>query len=327
MMTATMAPTMAPTMVPDNAHKEIPGNPSTAITSVLKLNDRSNGQPLRVLSEEDWAFWIHNGYVVVKNAVPKEMAKQTADFLWEFEEKDPSDQSTWYTAPRAEMQMKELTNTGMVEVYNNQMLWNNRQFPRIYDAFVDIWGTEKLWVTIDRANLNFPIRPGFEYKAFIHWDYDPETKPVQVQGVLALADQTDENMGGFQCIPELYRTYDTWKLTQPDDRNHFQPDTTGFEPIKVKMEAGDLLIFNSLLAHGIRANRSENKVRMAQYISMMPAQVENEALRNWRINSWRDRIAPEGYAFPGDPRNWEQTRYGTAELSDLGKKLLGLKNW
>jgi len=23
--------------------------------------------------------------------------------------------------------------------------------------------------------------------------------------------------------------------------------------------------------------------------------------------SWRDRIAPEGYAFPGDPRGWEQT--------------------
>lgn len=125
-------------------------------------------------------------------------------------------------------EMKELTNTGMVEVYNNQHLWNNRQMQRVYDAFVDIWGTEKLWVTIDRANLNFPIRPGFEYKGFIHWDYDPETKPVNVQGVLALADQTDENMGGFQCIPELFRNYDTWKLTQPADRNHFMPDTTGF---------------------------------------------------------------------------------------------------
>ncbi len=327
MMTATMTPTMAPNMIPDNAHKDIPGNPSTAKSSVEKLNDRSNGEPLRVLSEEDWAFWKHNGYVVIKNAVPKEMAQRTAAFLWEFEEKDPSDQSTWYTQPRAEMMMKELTNTGMVEVYNNQALWDNRQWPRIYDAFVDIWGSDKLWVTIDRANLNFPIRPGFEYKGFIHWDYDPETKPVQVQGVLALADQTDEHMGGFQCIPELYRTYDTWKLTQPEDRNHFQPDTTGFELVKVKMEAGDLLIFNSLLAHGIRPNTTQDKVRMAQYISMMPAQEDNDALRQWRINSWRDRISPEGYAFPGDPRRWEQTKYGVAELNDLGKKLLGLERW
>ena len=317
-----MTPTMTPTMVPTNAHKDIPGNPSTAKSSATKLNDRSNGKPLRVLSEADWQFWITNGYIVIKNAVPREQAQATANFLWEFEEKDPVNQETWYAPPRAEMQMKELTNTGMVEVYNNQQLWNNRQMQKVYDAFADIWGTEKLW-----ANLNFPIRPGFEYKGFIHWDYDPETKPVNVQGVLALADQDDVNMGGFQCIPELFRNYDTWKLTQPEDRNHFKPDTTGFEMEKVKMEAGDLLIFNSLQPHGIRPNMSDNKVRIAQYISMMPAEEDNEELKQWRITSWKDRIAPEGYAFPGDPRKWEQTKYGTAELNELGKKLLGLEKW
>ncbi len=325
----TMVPTMAPTMIANKNHLDKPGNPSTATSSAIKLNDRSNGKPLKVLSDVDWEFWIENGYVIVKNAVSKEQANATAYFLWEFEEKNPKDKSSWYSAPKAEMKMKELAGTGMVEVYNNQHLWNNRQMQRVYDAFTDIWGTEKLWVTIDRANLNFPIRPGFEYKGFIHWDYDPETKPQNVQGVLALADQTDENMGGFQCIPELYRTYNTWKLSQPEDRNRFQPDTSAFEGKfhKVKLEAGDLLIFNSLTPHGIRPNNSDDKIRIAQYISMMPAEEENEAMVEWRVNSWKNRIAPEGYAFPGDPRNWEQTKYGTAELNDLGKKLLGLEKW
>lgn len=324
-----MVPTMVPTMIANTNHLDKPGNPSTATSSKIALNDRSNGKPLKVLSEDDWSFWKENGYVVIKNAVPREQALATAKFLWEFEEKDPNDQSTWYSAPRAEMKMKELAGTGMVEVYNNQHLWNNRQMQRVYDAFTDIWGTEKLWVTIDRANLNFPIRPGFEYKGFIHWDYDPETRPQNVQGVLALADQMDENMGGFQCIPELYRSYDTWKLTQPEDRNRFQPDTTGFEDHyhKVKLEAGDLLIFNSTTPHGIRPNHSQDKVRIAQYLSMMPAEEDNQAMVDWRVNSWKNRIAPEGYAFPGDPRNWEQTKYGTAELNDLGKKLLGLEKW
>lgn len=319
--------TMTPTMASNQAHADIPGNPSTATSSHLKLNDRSANPALRVLSEEDWQFWVTNGYIVIKQAVPREQAERLAQFLWAFEEKDPNDPETWYAPPRAEMKMKELTNSGMVEVYNHQYLWDNRQYPRVYDAFVDIWGTEKLWVTIDRANLNVPVRPGHPFKGFIHWDYDPETKPQNVQGVLALADQTDENMGGFQCIPELYRTYDTWKLTQPADRDPFKPDTTGFELVKVKMEAGDLLIFNSTQPHGIRPNHSGNKVRLAQYISMMPAQEDNEALRQWRITSWRDRKAPEGYAFPGDPRGWEQTRYPTAKLTDLGKKLLGLERW
>ena len=321
--------TMAPTMVANTNHADKPGNPSTATSSAIKLNDRSNGKPLKVLSEADWDFWVNNGYVIIKNAVPREQALKTADFLWEFEEKKMDDQATWYTAPRAEMQMKELAGTGMVEVYNNQHLWNNRQMKRVHDAFADIWGTEKLWVTIDRANLNFPIRPGFEYKGFIHWDYDPETKPVNVQGVLALADQMDEEMGGFQCIPELYRTYDTWKLMQPEDRHRFKPDTSAFEGMyhKVKLEAGDLLIFNSTTPHGIRPNNSVDKVRMAQYLSMMPAEEDNDAMREWRVSSWKNRIAPQGYAFPGDPRNREQTKYETAELNDLGKKLLGLEKW
>jgi len=314
---------------PNQNHKEIPGNPSTATSSALKLNDRSNGRPLKVLSEDDWNFWMHNGYIVIKNAVSREQASKTANFLWEFEEKDANDPNTWYAPPRAEMEMKELAGTGMVEVYNNQALWNNRQEQKVYEAFTDIWGTDKLWATIDRANLNFPIKPGFEYKGFIHWDYDPETKPQNVQGVLALADQNDLDMGGFQCIPWLYRNYDSWKLSQPEDRDPFQPNVDNLQEhiVKVKLNAGDLLIFNSTQPHGIRPNLSKDKVRIAQYISMMPAEEDNKELKQWRINSWDKRIAPSGYAFPGDPRNFEQEKYDRAELNELGKKLLGLKKW
>ena len=316
-------------MTPDNEHKDIPGNPSTAKSSIQKLRISASKDTLRVLTMDQWNFWIENGYVVVKNAVSREQALKTAEFIWEFDDKDPLDPSTWYAEARAEMEMKELAGTGMVEVYNNQHLWNNRQTQRVYDSFVDIWGTEKLWTTIDRANLNFPIRPGFEYNGFIHWDYDPDTKPQNVQGVLALGDQTDQEMGGFQCIPWLYKNYDTWKLSQPEDRNKFQPDISNLENkiVKVSLEAGDLLIFNSTQPHGIRPNNSKDKVRIAQYISMMPAQEDDTNLVNWRINSWKKRIAPEGYAFPGDPRNWEQEKYKTAKLSKLGEKILGLQKW
>lgn len=310
-------------------HKDIPGNPSTAKSSPISLNKRAQNKPLRILTEEQWVFWKHNGYVILKEAISKQQAEKSARFLWEFEEKDPDDPTTWYVPPRAEMQMKELVGTGMVEVYHHQLLWDNRQSQRIYDAFVDIWGTEKLWVTIDRGNLNFPLQPGKPGKGFIHWDYDPEENPVNVQGVLALSDQTDKDMGGFQCIPWLYRHYDEWKKSQPKDRNRFMPDIAGLEDKieKVSMKAGDLLIFNSLLPHGIRPNKSKEKVRIAQYISMMPADEDNTSLREWRINSWEQRIPPVGYAFPGDPRKWEQIKYNRAELDELGRKLLGIDKW
>ena len=49
---------MANTMMPNNNHADIPGNPSTATSSKIALNNRGNGQPLRVLSEDDWTFWL-----------------------------------------------------------------------------------------------------------------------------------------------------------------------------------------------------------------------------------------------------------------------------
>ena len=115
----------------ENAHLDIPGNPSTAKSSVLQLNQRHNNEPLNLLTEAQWTHWQQHGYVVIKAAVPKEQAQATADFLWEFEEKKADDPSTWYTQARAEMKMKELAGTGMVEVYNHQCLWNNRQTEKV----------------------------------------------------------------------------------------------------------------------------------------------------------------------------------------------------
>jgi Phytanoyl-CoA dioxygenase (PhyH) len=194
--------------------------------------------------------------------------------------------------------MQELKNSGMVEVYHHQTLWDNRQCRRVYDAFVDIWDDERLWVTIDRANLNPPNRSGRPFGGFIHTDIDTalEPLPVNVQGVLSLVD-SDSETGGFQCVPEFFRTFEQWKKKQPAGRDGFKPDVAEFEVYPVPMKAGDLLLFNSLLAHGIRPNTSENKVRMAQYISMTPADPRNAALREHRIDSWRERRLPRAMRF------------------------------
>jgi hypothetical protein len=60
---------------------------------------------------------------------------------------------------------------------------------------------------------------------------------------------------------------------------------------------------------------------------MISSKEKNKEIRQWRINSWKDRNTTEGFAFPGDPRGWEKKKYEKAELSELGKKLLGLEKW
>lgn len=297
-----------------------------------QLKDISKTLPLRVLSEADFKHWQERGYVIVRNAVDAEHVERLKDLLWRFEEKDPTDPSTWYTPQRRDHIMKELNGTGMVEIYNHQYLWDNRQQQRVYDAFVDIWDIEELWVSIDRANLNPPKQvPGPNQNGFIHWDSDTslDPLPIGVQGVLSLVKQ-DGDIGGFQCIPELFYDFDSWVKTQPADRDPMHPDTTGLKITNIEMEPGDLMIFNTLLAHGVRPNHSihsGNRVRMAQYISMFPANEEDVVERAERVRLWRELDHPKRDAFPGDPREWEKKHATTARLTELGEKLLGLRSW
>jgi hypothetical protein len=282
---------------------------------------------MRVLTQKDWDFWIENGYVIIHEALPIENLERLVRVLWDFQEMDPTNPESWYREPERLNGMPELNKSGMVELYHHQALWDNRQHPRVHGAFADIWGTEKLWVTIDRANMNLPVRPGWEFKGFIHWDIDTSIQPLpfEVQGVLSLED-TPKERGGFQCVPGFPRRIEEWLKTQPPDRDPWKPDTTGLDIQQIETKAGDLLIWNSLLPHGTSPNRSD-RPRMAQYISMFPAKEHDDALRQERIRSWRERLPRVGFAFPGDPRDWEIKFGKTAELTDLGQRLLGLVSW
>ena len=170
----------------------------------MQLKDIKKRFPFRVLTSQDWEHWTTKGYIIIRQAVPTANVERLVELLWEFDEKDPNNPTTWYAPQRREHKMKELNNTGMLEIYNHQYLWDNRQEPRVYDAFVDIWDREDLWVAIDRANLKPPEQVRGNSDGFIHWDVDTSVRPppIGVQGVLSLQQQ-EGDVGGFQCVPVL----------------------------------------------------------------------------------------------------------------------------
>jgi hypothetical protein len=277
---------------------------------------------MSVFTAEDHAFFQEKGYVIVHNAVPPENLQAAIALIWEFLGMDPATPEDWYRPP--------LSPGGMLEVYQHQALWNNRQAPRVHQAFAELLGTEKLWVSFDRVNMKPPRHPGhpqYDHQGFIHWDTDTRDlpKPLALQGVLALTD-TSEDMGGFQGVPELFHGLEAWLQTQPADRNPRAPDLTGFFITPIPARAGNLIIWNTLFPHGNGHNIS-NWPRLAQYISMSPARPENEEVRRDRVRRWQDRLPPNAPWAPGDPRHWEQDQSKTAELSPLGRKLLGLDHW
>ncbi|MGW7820812.1 phytanoyl-CoA dioxygenase family protein [Streptomyces puniciscabiei] len=306
------------------------------------LRHIEKSQPLRVLSEEDFAFWQTYGHVVVREAITPGEAKQLLDFAWEFQGLDPDRPDTWYAEPpfRSELD-RHLFIYGFVEAYHHQLIWDSRQTQRVYDAFVDVWDCAELWVTLDRLNFNPPntrtrsrslIEPADEgFDIELHWDVDTTLAvlPQRVQGIIALTDTRPE-LGGFQCAPELFRRFEEWRVAQPPGRDPVRPgtDRAEFPVVRPDLQAGDLLIFNGLLAHGVAPNLSDNGVRAVQYLSMMPALEEHTALRDSRVDSWRTLATPDWNAtLLGDARTPEADRYGPAVLTPLGRRLLGLDSW
>jgi hypothetical protein len=264
-----------------------------------------------------------HGYVVVPGVVPAENLEAVIADIWRHTGARPGDRESWYLPG-------VVSSAGMVEMYQYQSMWNNRQSPRLYEVFREVMGTERLWVSLDRTNLKPPAdprHPEHDHKGFIHWDTDTSKYPdlpFRVQGVLALSD-TDDTMGGFQCVPELYRELDAWIRRQPADRKPRTPDLAGFTITKVPMRAGDLLVWSTLLPHGNGHNTSD-RPRLAQYITMSPPPEDDGDLRWKRIEAWQRHLPGPG--FPGDPRKIEQQLEAEpARLTDLGRKLLGAESW
>ena len=282
---------------------------------------------MRVLTGEDLAFWQENGYVIVREAVPQANLDAVVDTIWEFMGMDRDDPDTWYRPGDGDDGKPKLKESGMAELYQHQSLWDNRQHPRVYGAFADIWESDKLWVSIDRVNLNPPARADWDFQGFVHWDIDTSLRPIpnRVQGVLSLVD-VPADAGGLQVVPGFHRRFAKWVKTQPADRNPRIPDMTGLELQSLAMSAGDLVIWHSLLPHGTGRNNSTHP-RLAQYITMFPAKEDDAAMRQERISLWQERKSPERKFFPGDPRRWEIENSATAKLTPLGEKLLGLRSW
>jgi ectoine hydroxylase-related dioxygenase (phytanoyl-CoA dioxygenase family) len=263
------------------------------------------------------AQFEREGWLVARSVAPLKNVRAAVDAICGFHGIDPDDPSTWYRVPPEA--------NDMVPVHHAQAFWDNRSLPRVHQAFAELHGTSKLWVSIDRGGFKPPTsgHPHYDRSTEIHWDAKPRERIVDpipiLQGVLFLTD-TAPDAGPFECVPSLYREARTWLTEHPDAT---APDVTGREIVRVAGKAGDLVIWNALLPH--RAGRNDGKTpRITQYISMQPAALRGNA--EARVALWRDNRVPEG------KRSWPPTVIDPepgprAELDALGRKLLGLDSW
>ena len=231
-----------------------------------------------------------------------------------------------------------------MEMYHHQALWDNRQYPRIHQAFAEICGTDRLWVSIDRASMNPPDRTSPKEAGKLngdshskqpiplplHWDIAVEPPiPFCVQGVLYLTD-TAADGGAFICVPGFHRKLEAWLVNLPADADPRKQDLMSLGATPIPGKAGDLIIWHSSLPHGASLN-TRRYPRIVQYITMFPVKEKDENILTHRVNAWRNNLA--GLIVEATDSTWELRKEKehavdqTANLSPLGRKLLGLDRW
>jgi len=257
------------------------------------------------------------GWVRIHKAIPVQLCNRLVEVL-ETELRVPvNDPSRWDNyggEPR-----------DFVPIWGHQAQWEIRQHTNLHRIWARLYGTERLFVSLDSCRFTPPWKPGHAEPYGIHWDHDPRNAEKRMfQGVLALTD-TGIDQGGFRCVPSLYSDRDAWP-TEPtidaDGNENWLADITDREIVHVAAQTGDLIVWDSLLAHGNSKNLS-SRPRIAFYVLMGRADRWDERERQASIESWRTgRCVPWWRGRPGYNR---VERWSPASLTELGRRLLGLE--
>jgi hypothetical protein len=260
------------------------------------------------------------GVTRVASVIPKECANAIIQALPMISAVDFDDPSTWYSLPAEYPKV--------VPSHHHQSQWDIRQHPRLHRTFSELWGTEMLWVTMDRIGFVSPLRPDEETRCELHWDMDPKGTSAY-QAIVYLTDVPLER-APFTAVPSIFRDLDIWLDRRPDF-DFAKADFSSETAVPIPGHVGDLIIWNSKLPHGPGINRSLLP-RVMLAVTMFPAEespIRASTPLTWsrseQIEWWRTRRAPPWWRDVPNQRDPEPGE--PAMLTDLGRRLIGIEKW
>ncbi|MCW5517888.1 phytanoyl-CoA dioxygenase family protein [Muriicola sp. Z0-33] len=222
----------------------------------------------KVFSESELAQWHEDGYIILRNAIPKSDCEKTTKLIYNTIEATNSDPVTWYKP-------HPLKQGIMIRLFNTSILDRNRFSKKIQIAYQQLWNRKDLLVTMDRVSFNPPENDFYKFPGpNLHWDVSLKRPiPFGLQGLLYLTD-TEENQGAFTVIPGFHRNIEKWLNDLDINVNPRDPSLLqGFKKKPIAAKAGDFIIWNQCLPHGSSPNTSD-KPRIVQYINYQPIDLE-----------------------------------------------------
>ncbi len=217
-----------------------------------------------VLSAAELEFWAQSGYIIIRNAVPKQDCEDTIKVICDFIDVDRNNPATWYNLHPAKQ-------TIMVQLFQHPVLQKNRSSVKIRQAFEQLWNRTDIWQTTDRVGFNPPETDTWHFPLpGLHWDVSLQLPiPFGLQGILYLAD-TAPDQGALTVVPGFQHRITDWLNNLPEGVNPREQDLNALGSLPIAANAGDMIIWLQALPHGASANTAK-KPRFVQYISYAPA--------------------------------------------------------
>lgn len=329
--------------------------------------------PLKTLTEEQYSAWEQNGYLVVPDVISPTLCRRTADAIYAFVGATRDERESWYrntldiyTDTLPDGKKPHHGPCGMVQMSHHETLWAIRQEPRVHGVFADLYGTEALYVTTDRAHFKAPEDPAFpawsdpgEVHRNLHWDIETSEAqwpvPFAIQGIVYLED-TPPELGSLRVVPGFHHRLGEWSKSFGERSGRECPLELIDEAIHVPGSAGSLVLWLSVLPHG--PSRNIGRVpRVSAYVAMLPVDAAKytggdpemalsmadagtlaydspgavqRLSREQRLLRWKERrpLLDEDPLEHELPHAPPDEEHGRpAELTELGQKLVGLEPW
>ncbi|SHM89550.1 phytanoyl-CoA dioxygenase family protein [Mucilaginibacter sp. OK098] len=235
--------------------------------AIVNKNNIEQVAIAKVLDDEQLDFWERNGYLILKNAVPKEDCEETIEVICNHIQINRDDPDTWYNPHPARQGI-------MVQLFQHPILEKNRSSEKVRAAFEQLWNRTDLWVSADRVGFNPPETENWKFPGpRLHWDTELNfPMPFGLQGILYLAD-TEENQGAFSLVPGFQHRLESWIGSLPPGANPYKEDLHALGCIPIAANAGDFIVWHQALPHGSSPNTS-SKPRFVQYFTYDPAGID-----------------------------------------------------
>jgi hypothetical protein len=271
-----------------------------------------------MISESDKQRFFDQGYLLVEDVVPESLCAAVRSTICEYFGMTEDDPGSW---PE-----RQSHGHGIVPIHHRQALWDLRQHPAVHQTFAALHGTEALWVTTDR--VSFKTRdPGAteqEPAEAIHWDGNPtRLDSLSIQGLVYLTDTTADQ-GAFCCVPKLYRHLDGYLEMHPDHAESRRPLVDPKDIEAIPGPAGSMVLWHRKMPHSSSVNLTD-RPRWVQYVAMDP--VGDDEARHQRIAEFSDAMPPKWAIVQNVPGQELPEACGAAQLSELGRRLVGVDAW